>query len=203
MNNKPLVEKIHDLLPKTQCTQCGFKGCKPYAEAIVAGTPFNQCPPGGKRLIKNLAKLLGEDEKPLNPENGTEKPTTLAWIDESICIGCTKCIQVCPTDAIIGRSKYMHTILDSECNGCDLCIPACPVDCIFTKEADLQPNNLSNTNRKEITDYYQTRYDAKNKRSSTLLKTKQDKYLKAKLSSEEKRKAYIQEALKRVKTKKN
>lgn len=123
--------RIDQLLPQTQCTRCGFNGCMPYAEAIVAGTAeINQCPPGGARTIAALAQLLGREPMPLNPENGVEGPLQIARIIEDVCIGCTKCILVCPVDAIVGVQKRMHTVIASECTGCELCIPACPVDCI-------------------------------------------------------------------------
>lgn len=131
----PLVEKIDAILPQTQCGQCGFPGCKPYAEAIARGeAEINQCPPGGDEGVHKLAELLGKDFKPLNAEHGTTKPKSVAIIDEQTCIGCTLCIQACPVDAILGAPKQMHTILASECTGCELCIAPCPVDCISMVE---------------------------------------------------------------------
>lgn len=127
----PLVDRIDALLPQTQCGQCGFPGCRPYAEAIAGGkADINQCPPGGEATILALADLLDRDPKPLNPENGQEKPKTVAVIDEARCIGCTLCIQACPVDAIVGAAKHMHTVIAEECTGCNLCVPPCPVDCI-------------------------------------------------------------------------
>ena len=127
----PLVDRIDALLPQTQCGQCGFPGCRPYATAIAADeADINQCPPGGESTILALADLLDRDPKPLNPENGVEKVKTVAVIDENLCIGCTLCIQACPVDAIVGAPKQMHTVIKSECTGCDLCVPPCPVDCI-------------------------------------------------------------------------
>ncbi len=127
----PLVEKIDALLPQTQCGQCTYPGCRPYAEAIANGeADINQCPPGGETTIIALADLLGRDPKPLNPEHGIEKAKRVAVIDEEICIGCTLCIQACPVDAILGAAKLMHTVIEDECTGCDLCVPPCPVDCI-------------------------------------------------------------------------
>lgn len=129
--NDSLAHRIDALLPQTQCEQCGFHGCRPYAEAIARGeAPINQCPPGGAAGIAKLAKLLGLDVIPLNPEHGVEKPRTLARIVEADCIGCTKCIQACPVDAIVGAAKLMHTVIADHCTGCELCVPACPVDCI-------------------------------------------------------------------------
>ena len=127
----PIVERIDALLPQTQCGQCGYPGCRPYAEAIAAGeADINQCPPGGETGVVALADLLGRDPKPLSPEHGVEKPQMVAVIDEQVCIGCTLCIQACPVDAILGAAKQMHTILSRECTGCELCLPPCPVDCI-------------------------------------------------------------------------
>ncbi|HES75564.1 MAG TPA: electron transport complex subunit RsxB [bacterium] len=128
----PLADKIDALLPQTQCGQCGYPGCRPYAEAIARGeADINQCPPGGEATIKALADLLGVEPKPLSAEHGVEKPKTVAWIDEQVCIGCTLCIQACPVDAIVGAPKLMHTVIVDECTGCELCVAPCPVDCIY------------------------------------------------------------------------
>jgi Na+-translocating ferredoxin:NAD+ oxidoreductase subunit B len=126
-----LADQIDALLPQTQCTKCGFAGCRPYADAIAAGeAEINQCPPGGSAGIDALAQLLHRAPLPLNPANGVERPLTVAVIDESRCIGCTLCIPACPVDAIIGASKRMHSVIASHCTGCDLCLPPCPMDCI-------------------------------------------------------------------------
>lgn len=126
-----LIDRIDALLPQTQCEQCGFRGCRPYAEAIARNeAPINRCPPGGAAGIEKLAALLDQPILPLDPEHGIEKPRMLARIVEADCIGCTKCIQACPVDAIVGASKLMHTVLADDCTGCELCVPACPVDCI-------------------------------------------------------------------------
>jgi len=127
----PLARRIDALLPQTQCTKCGYEGCRPYAEAIAAGdADIDQCPPGGEEGVARLARLLGREAKPLNPANGAYRPPQVAVIDEATCIGCTKCIQACPVDAIVGASKLMHTVIASWCTGCELCLPPCPVDCI-------------------------------------------------------------------------
>jgi electron transport complex protein RnfB len=127
----PLVQRIDALLPQTQCTKCGFDGCRPYAEAIAAGAAdIDQCPPGGDEGVARLARLLGREAKALNPEYGTFRPPQVAVIDEAACIGCVKCIQACPVDAIVGAPKAMHTVIASWCTGCELCLPPCPVDCI-------------------------------------------------------------------------
>jgi electron transport complex protein RnfB len=131
VESDPVVDRIDALLPQTQCGQCNYPGCRPYAEAIAAGeAPINQCPPGGEAGIRALADLLGVEPLPLNPANGEEKPPRVAVIDEAACIGCTLCIQACPVDAIIGAPKLMHTVIADACTGCDLCLPPCPVDCI-------------------------------------------------------------------------
>jgi electron transport complex protein RnfB len=128
---RSLADGIDAILPQTQCEQCGYHGCLPYAEAIARGeAPINQCPPGGSAGIEKLAALLNRPVLPLNHDHGVEKPRTLAHIVEADCIGCTKCIQVCPVDAIVGASKLMHTVIADDCTGCELCVPACPVDCI-------------------------------------------------------------------------
>jgi electron transport complex protein RnfB len=126
-----LADQVEDLLPQTQCTKCGYAGCRPYAEAIAQGTAeINQCPPGGIEGVTRLAGLLGRAVIPINPVNGIERPRPVAFIDEALCIGCTLCIQACPVDAILGAAKQMHSILPSLCTGCDLCVAPCPVDCI-------------------------------------------------------------------------
>jgi len=137
VESDPVVDRIDALLPQTQCGQCSFPGCRPYAEAIAnEEADINQCPPGGEAGIRALADLLGREAKPLNPENGEEKPKTVVVIDEQRCIGCTLCIQACPVDAIVGAAKLMHTVIESECTGCDLCLPPCPVDCIDIIEVE-------------------------------------------------------------------
>jgi electron transport complex protein RnfB len=127
----PLVDRIDAILPQTQCGQCGYPGCRPYATAIAKGeADINQCPPGGEAGMRALADLLGVDPKPLDAEFGQPKPKSVAVIDENLCIGCTLCIQACPVDAILGAAKQMHTVIASECTGCELCVAPCPVDCI-------------------------------------------------------------------------
>jgi electron transport complex protein RnfB len=131
VEGNPLVEQIDALLPQTQCGQCGHPGCRPYAQAIAEGEAINRCPPGGQATIDALAHLLGVEPQPLDAEHGVESPVkTVAYIREEECIGCTKCIQACPVDAILGAAKLMHTVIISECTGCDLCVEPCPVDCI-------------------------------------------------------------------------
>jgi electron transport complex protein RnfB len=128
---KATLALVLDALPQTQCTRCGYPDCEAYAKAIVDdGVPINQCPPGGAEGIARLARITGQLEQPLNPEHGIEGPRSVAIIDEAWCIGCTLCIEACPTDAVLGSNKLMHTIIEPFCTGCELCIPVCPVDCI-------------------------------------------------------------------------
>jgi electron transport complex protein RnfB len=140
MSLRDLALRIDALLPQTQCTKCGYSGCAPYADAIASGVAdINQCPPGGAEGIAKLAGLLGRDVKPLNRANGDYRAPQVALIDEDVCIGCVKCIQACPVDAIVGASKRMHTVIASWCTGCELCIPPCPVDCISLQDVTALP----------------------------------------------------------------
>jgi len=155
-----LADRVDALLPQTQCTQCGYAGCRPYAEAVAAGeVDINRCPPGGNEGVEALAELLGRTPVPIAPECGA--PVTqpeAAVIDEPVCIGCTRCIQACPVDAIVGAAKQMHTVIASECTGCGLCIPPCPVDCI-----DLLPSPDA-TPLRERAPQFRARYEARNAR---------------------------------------
>jgi len=131
LEGDPIVQQIDDLLPQTQCGQCGYPGCRPYAQAIANGDAINKCPPGGQSTINALADLLDVEAPSLDAEHGEESEVkTVAFIREDECIGCTKCIQACPVDAIIGAARQMHTVIADECTGCDLCVDPCPVDCI-------------------------------------------------------------------------
>lgn len=136
----PLALRIDALLPQTQCTQCGFEGCLPYAQAIAeerAG--IDRCPPGGDEAIARLARLLGRPVRPLDPSVGPARSPQVAVIDEAACIGCTKCIDACPVDAIVGARQLMHTVIAAWCTGCELCLPPCPVDCIALESAPALP----------------------------------------------------------------
>jgi electron transport complex protein RnfB len=127
----PQAARIHAALPQTQCTRCGLPDCAAYAQAIADGeADINQCPPGGAEGIARLAAITGRVPLPLNPANGIEGPRAMAVIDEGWCIGCTLCLDACPTDAILGSNKLMHTVVEAYCTGCELCVPVCPVDCI-------------------------------------------------------------------------
>lgn len=130
-----LADRLEDLLPQTQCTRCGYPDCRAYAEAMASGeAAINQCPPGGAEGIRRLARLLDRPVVPLDPQHGIERPRPVAVIDETLCIGCTLCIQACPVDAIVGAAKQMHTVVPALCTGCDLCVAPCPVDCIAMVE---------------------------------------------------------------------
>lgn len=129
VQGNPIVDQVEALLPQTQCGQCGYPGCRPYAEAIANGEKINRCPPGGTATMEKLADLMGVKPEPLDASVETQIKK-VAYIREEECIGCTKCIQACPVDAIIGTGKLMHTVLTSNCTGCDLCVEPCPVDCI-------------------------------------------------------------------------
>ncbi|SRR6056297_165068 len=130
-DEEPLVERIDAVLPQTQCAQCGYPGCRPYARAIVEGSAeINQCPPGGEQTIRALAELLGREALPLDPARGTVPSPRVAVIREAECIGCARCLPACPVDAIVGAPQYLHTVIERECTGCELCLEPCPVDCI-------------------------------------------------------------------------
>ena len=136
----PVADQIDALLPQTQCGQCGYAGCRPYAEAMAAGeAEINRCPPGGETTMVALADLLGRDPLPLADAEAAEKPKSVAYIVEPECIGCTLCIQACPVDAIVGAAKQMHTVIVDECTGCELCLPPCPVECIHMQPLAATP----------------------------------------------------------------
>ncbi len=179
--NVILVEQIDQLLPQTQCEKCGHPGCRPYAEAIALGELHNKCPPGGKKVIAELSNLLQREIVDLDPKHGVENSiTTVAFIREAECIGCTKCIQACPVDAIVGAAKLMHTVINQDCTGCDLCVEPCPVDCIemrpvqvssdpvkIKRKADLARQHFEARNRRLI-----TRKQVKESKRETVLKLK-------------------------------
>ncbi|MFD2177315.1 electron transport complex subunit RsxB [Veronia pacifica] len=136
----PIVDQIDSVLPQTQCGQCGYPGCRPYAEAIANGDAINKCPPGGQATIEKLADMMGVEATA--PASGEEEAVkTVAFIIEDDCIGCTKCIQACPVDAIVGSTKVLHTVIKEECTGCDLCVAPCPTDCIEMRPVETTPEN--------------------------------------------------------------
>ena len=136
----PIVEQIESILPQTQCGQCGYPGCRPYAEAIANGDDINKCPPGGQQTIEKLADLMGVDvqDSVHDDDKGLKK---VAFIHEDMCIGCTKCIQACPVDAIVGGTKALHSVIKDECTGCDLCVAPCPTDCIEMVPVEMTPES--------------------------------------------------------------
>jgi electron transport complex protein RnfB len=192
-----LSQRILAVLPQTQCTRCGYPDCEAYANAIErqeAG--INQCPPGGEEGIQRLSVLTGRPTLPLNPEHGSEGPRHIAWIDEQWCIGCTLCISACPTDAILGASKQMHTVIENACTGCELCLPVCPVDCIHLENVTLG-NSGWNAWTQEQADQAKKRYDIKKLRlSKEQSQTHQDKSMVGLKQSA------VQAALERAKTQK-
>ena len=175
MTQSSLAEQIDALLPQTQCTKCGFSGCKPYAQAISAGkAEINQCPPGGVAGITKLAKLLSVEEKSLNQDFGIEQPRKVAFIIEEDCIGCTKCLPPCPVDAILGANKQMHTVIADECTGCELCIAPCPVDCIVMQDIESPFWNQT------MADHAKLRYQNKQHRLEKQLEEKAERLKKQK-----------------------
>ncbi|MEN9376956.1 MAG: Electron transport complex protein rnfB [Pseudomonadota bacterium] len=166
MRLQALRDLVLAALPQTQCTRCGFPDCAAYAQAIAEQqAPLNQCPPGGQEGIERLARITGQPVLPLNPDHGVETPRTVAWIEEDTCIGCTLCIKACPTDAIVGTHKRMHTVIEPYCTGCELCIPVCPVDCIRLDNVsgDATGWNAWSTAQADLA---RTRYEARGRRLS-------------------------------------
>ncbi len=186
-------DDIDAVLPQTQCGLCGHGGCMPYAESLIyEGEAINLCPPGGVPVLRQLGDLLGKDPTPFEEEmRAKAKPPLLALIREDECIGCTKCIQACPVDAILGSAKSMHSVISKECTGCELCVPACPVDCI-----DLIPDPDST---KEA-NHFRTRFLAREQR---LAQENLTKLLNKQQQSRDERASYIQAAQQRVRDKKS
>lgn len=177
-----MIEQINAILPQTQCGQCGFKGCRPYAEAIATGvSDINQCPPGGDEGILDLARLLGLMPKPLNTAFGLHKPKSFAFIIEENCIGCTKCIEACPVDAILGAAKLMHTVISDECTGCELCISPCPVDCIIML-AQPELDSLDKQKKRARADSAKQRYETRCLRKEKQIREKTERTQQKKAS---------------------
>ncbi len=159
-----LTAKINSVLPQTQCTRCGYADCSAYALAIARDhAPINQCPPGGAEGIDRLARVTGRPFLALNPVNGREGPRAMAVIDEDWCIGCTLCLAACPTDAIVGANKLMHTVIAMHCTGCELCVPVCPVDCIKLETTDGQSTGWAAWTASQAV-HARARYESRKKR---------------------------------------
>lgn len=142
VEGNPLAERIDKVLPQTQCGQCGFPGCKPYAEALARGeSEVNLCIPGGTEVMIQIAEITGREPKEMDAAAADPKPKEVAFIDEDLCIGCVLCIKECPVDAILGATKQMHTVIQKECTGCEKCVPVCPVDCITMQPPEVTPRN--------------------------------------------------------------
>ncbi|NOQ36239.1 MAG: RnfABCDGE type electron transport complex subunit B [Methylococcaceae bacterium] len=179
-----LIEQINSLLPQTQCTRCSYQGCKPYAEAIANNeADINQCPPAGDKGIQALADLLDKPFKPLNPEFGEYQTPSVAIVIEEDCIGCAKCLDACPVDAILGASKVMHTVIASECTGCELCIPPCPVDCIVMEKTELEYSPVLAKQRYEAKQQRLIRLQAEKVEKSKKQKEKLMAMMKAKAAA--------------------
>jgi electron transport complex protein RnfB len=161
-NPDALVASIDALLPQTQCRQCGYSGCSPYAAAVARGeADINRCPPGGQDTVEEIARIVGVATKPLDPACGAPSMPAVAVIEEALCIGCTLCIQACPVDAIVGAAKLMHTVIAAECSGCKLCIPPCPVDCITMVETG---KSAGREDLRRQAQHFRSRYEARTAR---------------------------------------
>jgi len=206
MKNKPTIEQIDALLPQTQCGLCDYDGCKPYAEAIVQqGENIDRCPPGGVDTLNKLAEITEQDATPMIADMKQKQKTVMvAIIREDACIGCTKCIQACPTDAIVGAAKLMHTVITNDCTGCELCILPCPVDCIdmvVIPEPDSEQ-------RQQRANKFRQKYQKRNQRLEKMAAEKKQKHQRAKLKTQQKsttlaaRRDAIAQAVARAKAKK-
>lgn len=207
-DNRKLIEQIDAILPQTQCGQCGFAGCLPYATAIAEGhADINQCPPGDAEGIHKLANLLGVAFKPLNTVHGIPKARSAAFINEEQCIGCTFCIQACPVDAIAGAAKHLHTVITDECTGCERCLAPCPVDCISMIPIAPYPAGQAQEMKQQAADRARVRHRYRLQRLERDKRMQADKFAKksimAKQSSSTRdsaqlKKAAIQAALERA-----
>lgn len=198
------VDSIDKVLPQTQCQKCTYEDCYSYAKAITNGEKHNKCITGGQKTLKELSKLLNKPEIPLDISLGQEKPRAIAKIDESMCIGCMKCILACPVDAISGTKKLMHTVIESECTGCELCIEPCPMDCISLVDIaeDKQPVNLPVDEYEAQKDYYRDRYEFHKQRVEQSKSKQRDVYKNIATAQEMDKKAYIAASLAKFRNKK-
>lgn len=198
------VEAIDKILPQTQCQKCTYDDCYSYAKAITNGEKHNKCITGGGKTLKELSKLLDKPEIPLDSSLGQEKPRPIAKIDESMCIGCEKCLLACPVDAIAGAKKLMHTIVESECTGCELCIEPCPMDCISLVELaeERQPINLAADEYEAQKNHYRDRYSFHKERIEQTKAKQRNVYKNIATTQELDKKAYIAASLAKYKNKK-
>jgi electron transport complex protein RnfB len=198
----PLIDQIDALLPQTQCRQCGYAGCRPYAEAIGNGVAdINRCPPGGDAVIADLADLLQREKMALNATCGVSKAPAVARIDEAWCIGCTLCIQACPVDAIVGAAKRMHTVIADECTGCELCLPPCPVDCIQMAAVARPGDQASREHRLTRAAHARARYHARNERLNAAHERAAAKAQESKLTADQRRmRAAVERAMLRARS---
>ncbi len=212
-SGRSLADRVDAILPQTQCRQCGYEGCRPYAEAVARGeADINRCPPGGETGIRRIARLMGREPIPLDPDCGQTKPKQTAWIDENACIGCTLCIQACPVDAIHGAAKQMHTVISIECTGCELCLPPCPVDCIHMQPAAETSAGLAGLlgkfRRRKSAKLFQERHQKRlqrlqAKRRQKSGRPKLDPHPSQNRAGDDPRKAAIQAAIERTRAKKS
>ncbi|AJI54336.1 RnfABCDGE type electron transport complex subunit B [Francisella philomiragia] len=198
------IEAIDKILPQTQCQKCTYDDCYSYAKAITNGEKHNKCITGGEKTLKELSKLLNKPEIPLDSSLGEYKPRAVAKIDESMCIGCEKCLLACPVDAIVGSKKLMHTIIESECTGCELCIEPCPMDCISLVKlaADMQPINLNQSEYIQQKNHYRDRYEYHKHRVNQTKAKQRAVYKNIATAQEIDKKAYIAASLAKYKNRK-
>jgi electron transport complex protein RnfB len=198
------VEAINKILPQTQCQKCTYDDCYSYAKAITNGELHNKCITGGDKTLKELSQLLGKQEIPLDKNLGKEKPRAVAIVDESLCIGCEKCLLACPVDAIVGAKKYMHTVIKNECTGCELCIEPCPMDCISLVEIadERQPESLSADEYEKQKDHYRDRYHFHKEKELQKQAKQRNIYKNIATAQGVDKKAYIAASLAKYKNKK-
>lgn len=198
------IEAIDKILPQTQCQKCTYDDCYSYAKAITNGEKHNKCITGGQKTLRELSKLLDKPEIPLDSTLGQEKPRAIAKIDESMCIGCEKCLLACPVDAIVGAKKQMHTVIESECTGCELCIEPCPMDCISLVElaVDRQPDNLESDDYEAQKNHYRDRYEFHKTRVEQTKAKQRNTYKNIATAQELDKKAYIAASLAKYKNRK-
>jgi electron transport complex protein RnfB len=189
-----LAARVDALLPQTQCRQCGFSGCRPYATAIARGeADINRCPPGGQETAGEIARLVGVPAKPLDPACGAPSAPAVAIIEEALCIGCTLCIQACPVDAIVGAAKLMHTVIAAECTGCKLCIPPCPVDCISMTETG---ESAGQEERSQRAAHFRSRYAA---RTARLARDREERQTpRREIAAERRKQATVERVMQRA-----